>query len=68
VGSMVLRGHPRFDGCTLVVIDDVRTTGATMGEAAKVLRRELAKLDQKPAAIWSCTLAVAEFGDRPAQP
>lgn len=67
-GSMTLRGHPRFDGCTLVLIDDVRTTGATMGEAAKVLRRELAKLRQHPAAIWSCTLAVAEFGDRTPTP
>ncbi|HYE63653.1 MAG TPA: hypothetical protein VD997_16800 [Phycisphaerales bacterium] len=63
-GSMRLRGHPRFEGCTLVLIDDVRTTGATMGEAAKVLRRGLTRLGQKPAAIWSCTLAVAEFGDR----
>jgi len=64
-GSMSLHGHPRFDGCTILLIDDVRTTGATMGEAAKVLRRGLKERGQIPAAIWSCTLAVAEFGDSP---
>jgi ComF family protein len=64
-GSMAVRGRPRFEGCTILLVDDIRTTGATMGEAAKVVRRGLKERGQVPAAIWSCTLAVAEVGDAP---
>jgi len=63
-GTMALRGYPRFDGLTLLVIDDVRTTGATMGEACKALLRGLKRRGQTPAQVWACTLAVVEEGER----
>jgi hypothetical protein len=43
----------------------VRTTGATMTEACKALRKGLKALGQTPASIWSVTLALAQHDDLP---
>src|SRR4051812_1433546 len=38
-GTMRLRNGQDLAGCTVVVLDDVRTTGATMIEACRALNR-----------------------------
>jgi predicted amidophosphoribosyltransferase len=44
---------PRIDGARIVLVDDVRTTGATLDECAKVLRRAGAR------EVRALTVAVA---------
>lgn len=38
-GSLRLHRRMSWDGCDVLVVDDIMTTGATMNEAARVLRR-----------------------------
>ncbi len=38
-GAFRARRHPDLAGARLILVDDVMTTGATVGEAAKTLRR-----------------------------
>lgn len=58
-GSMWAR---RVDlrGMTVVVVDDVRTTGATLREACRAL--ETLAPERRPAAVWVATLAVVTDG------
>jgi predicted amidophosphoribosyltransferase len=58
-GTMRLRGHPDLDGCTVIVIDDVRTTGATMMEACRALSRGLKKQGSGAREVWAAVLGVA---------
>ena len=43
IGSFEARKHETIKGKKIILIDDVRTTGATMSEAKKVLKEAGAK-------------------------
>lgn len=52
-------------GTTLILIDDVRTTGATLREACRALC-SAAPRDSSPAPVWTAVVAVTPSGkDRP---
>ncbi len=52
--SGVYRASPEAEGCRILLIDDIVTTGSTLSEAAKVLRAAGAK------SVTALTLAKAE--------
>jgi predicted amidophosphoribosyltransferase len=58
-GTMRVRGGADLGGCTVVVIDDVRTTGATMMEACKALTRGSGERGNRPVQVWAAVLGVA---------
>jgi predicted amidophosphoribosyltransferase len=58
-GTMRLRRPADLGGCTLIVIDDVRTTGATMTEACRALVRGLKEREMVAGAVWAAVLGVA---------
>lgn len=51
-GSFLPRNGVDFTGWTVLLVDDVRTSGATLGEASRTLRRMGAR------EIWAAVLAV----------
>jgi hypoxanthine phosphoribosyltransferase len=58
-GTMRLRRGAQLGGCTVVVIDDVRTTGATMTEACRAVVRGLKDRETPAQAVWAAVLGVA---------
>ena len=46
-----LRGQDKVQGKTIILVDDVKTTGATLEQAARVLKQAGAK------EIWAITFA-----------
>jgi len=54
-GAFLRRRGVSLAGSTLVLVDDVRTTGATLRAACRTLRAG----PDRPRAIWAATLAVA---------
>lgn len=48
----------------LVLVDDVRTTGATLAEASRTLREEFRRAGASHVQIWTAVVAVAQSGRR----
>jgi predicted amidophosphoribosyltransferase len=66
-GTMRLRRGVDLSGKLVIVIDDVRTTGATMTEACRALGRGVG--DRRPGEIWAAVLGVAvDIGRKAPQP
>jgi len=63
-GSMRRRRGLALAGHTVVVIDDVMTTGATMKEACRALIEGTAGPGQLPQSVWAAVLAVATDPER----
>ena len=53
VGAFVVRNRHGFDGKTICLVDDIKTSGATLNECAKVLKEAGA------AEVYALVLAVA---------
>lgn len=51
-------------GITLILIDDVRTTGATLREAARALMEGVPAADRTRVRLWAAALAVTPESDR----
>ncbi|MBX3353149.1 MAG: ComF family protein [Phycisphaeraceae bacterium] len=55
-GSFTLRGGIDLGGWTVVLVDDVSTTGATLRAASRALRAR--RREGRPESIWAATLGV----------
>lgn len=57
-GSILLRRTSRLTGRTILLIDDVMTTGATMRTAARALAPPGSPPNRRPEAIWTAVAGV----------
>lgn len=60
-GSFSFRAGVDFTGWSVLIVDDVRTSGATLTQACRTLKAEK---QRKPAEIWIAVLAVTPAHDR----
>jgi len=60
--SMRLRSGVDLSGHMVVIIDDVMTTGSTMGECARAIREGTRGENAKPLDVWAAVLSVAAEG------
>ncbi len=56
---MRLRSGVDLSGHVVVIIDDVMTTGSTMGECARAIREGARGENAKPLDVWAAVLGVA---------
>lgn len=60
--TMRLRSGVDLSGHVVVIIDDVMTTGSTMGECARAIREGTRGEQAKPLDVWAAVLSVAAEG------